>query len=83
MTSIDRDRKGLRGAGVKAVGPRRNLILPNLHIGKLIGALRVGLRSHLGLGLLIDQRDSCAGDDRAGTITHITENGSSLELCMD
>jgi len=83
LTSIDRDRKRLRGAGVKAVGLRLNLILPNLYIGKLIGALRVGLRSDLGLGLLIDQRDSSARDDGAGTIAHITENGSSLELCMD
>ena len=73
----------LRGAGAKAIGLRRNLILPNLYIGELVSALSVGLRSHLGLSLLIDQRNSCAGDDCARTIAHITENRGGLELCMD
>ena len=83
LTSIDRNRKTLRGAGIKAVSLRRNLILPDLYIGELIGALRVSLRSDLSLGLLIDHRDSSARDNRTGAIAHITENRRGLELCID
>ena len=80
LTSIYGHRKKLRGARVKSITLSDDLILPNLYISELIGALSVSLGSYLRFRLLIHKRDGCTGDNGARAIAHITENYGRLEL---
>jgi hypothetical protein len=77
---VDLYGEGLGGAGVEALGYGLDLILTNLDVGELIGALGVGLDRDGGLSLQVDERDSGVGDEGSRGISDVTEYSRSFKL---
>ena len=69
------------GAALKAFGLGSHLVLSDLHIRNLVGALGVGLYGDDRFGVEIQERDAGVGECRSGGIVHVSQNGCGFKLC--